>query len=175
AKAQVMFECWMQEQEEDIQPEDIAACRADFYAAMAALKLALAPKMVAAKPAPAPAPAPAPKPMALTGPYTVFFDFDSAELTAAAPAVVQKVISDFEKVKPSEILLSGHADRAGSSAYNMVLSKERLDAVAAALKEGGVPSLILTKTMKGEYNPRVATPDGQRNEANRRVEVTFKR
>ena len=96
-------------------------------------------------------------------------------MTAAAPAVVQKVISDFNKVKPNEILLSGHTDRAGSSGYNLVLSKDRLDAVAAALKEAGVPSLILTKTIKGEYDPRVATPDGQRSEANRRVEVVFKR
>lgn len=175
AKAQVMFDCWMQEQEEDIQPEDIAACRAGFYAAMAAVKIALAPKMAAAAPAPAPMPAPAPKPMPLTGPYTVFFDFDSAELTAAAPAVVQMVISDFEKVKPNEIRLSGHADRAGSSGYNMILSKERLDAVAAALKAAGVPSLILTKTIHGEYDPREATPDGQRSDANRRVEVVFKR
>ena len=68
AKAQAMFDCWMQEQEEDIQPEDIAACRAGFYAAMAAVNIALAPKMAAATPAPTPAPVPAPKPMALTGP-----------------------------------------------------------------------------------------------------------
>ena len=29
ATAQVMFDCWMQEQEENFQPEDIAASRAD--------------------------------------------------------------------------------------------------------------------------------------------------
>ena len=40
----------------------------------------VAPKMAAA----APAPMPAPKPMPLTGPYTVFFDFDSADLELAS-------------------------------------------------------------------------------------------
>ena len=35
ARAQAMYECWMQEQEENFQPNDIAACRAGFEAAMA--------------------------------------------------------------------------------------------------------------------------------------------
>jgi hypothetical protein len=34
AHAQVMFDCWMQEQEENIQPEDIARCRAALMAAL---------------------------------------------------------------------------------------------------------------------------------------------
>src|SRR3546814_7146483 len=35
AEAQVAFDCWMQEQEENFQPDDIAACRDRFEAAMA--------------------------------------------------------------------------------------------------------------------------------------------
>ena len=31
AHAQVMFDCWVEQQEENIQPEDIAACRAAFF------------------------------------------------------------------------------------------------------------------------------------------------
>ena len=38
AEAQVAFDCWMQEQEEDIQPDHIAACRDRFMTAMASLE-----------------------------------------------------------------------------------------------------------------------------------------
>ena len=65
ARAQVMFDCWMQEQEENFQPAHIAACRDGFTDAMGIVEAALkpAPAPVAAKPAPQPVAAtPAPKP-----------------------------------------------------------------------------------------------------------------
>lgn len=42
AKAQAGFDCWMQEQEEGHQPQDIAACRAAFEAAMSEVERGLA-------------------------------------------------------------------------------------------------------------------------------------
>jgi hypothetical protein len=62
AHAQVMFDCWMQEQEENFQPEDIARCRAALMASLDALEVL-------------------PTAKAVPGPYVVFFDFDKAELT----------------------------------------------------------------------------------------------
>ena len=59
AHAQAMYECWMQEQEENFQPPDIKRCRAALWDDLRKLEAALAPKMMAA-PAPMPAPAPAP-------------------------------------------------------------------------------------------------------------------
>lgn len=41
AQAQAGFDCWMQEQEEGHQPEDIAACRTSFEAAMTAVEAGL--------------------------------------------------------------------------------------------------------------------------------------
>ncbi|MEX2453914.1 MAG: OmpA family protein, partial [Rhodospirillaceae bacterium] len=38
AEAQFGFDCWMQEQEENFQPDDIAGCRARFLAAAASLE-----------------------------------------------------------------------------------------------------------------------------------------
>ena len=38
ARAQVMFDCWLEEQEEGFQPQDIAACRQGFEAALAAAR-----------------------------------------------------------------------------------------------------------------------------------------
>ncbi len=51
AMAQSGFDCWMQEQEEDRQPEDIAACRSSFNIALRALEAAAA-RPAAAAPAP---------------------------------------------------------------------------------------------------------------------------
>jgi len=43
AEAQVKFDCWMQEQEENFQPKDIAACRKGFEKALAKLNKMMAP------------------------------------------------------------------------------------------------------------------------------------
>ena len=49
ARAQAMFDCWMQEQEENFQPKDIEACKKGFMKAIAKLEKAVAPKPVAKK------------------------------------------------------------------------------------------------------------------------------
>ncbi len=49
ARAQTGFDCWMQEQEENFQPDDIEACRSQFFAALEYIEDALKPKPVAKK------------------------------------------------------------------------------------------------------------------------------
>ena len=58
ARAQVMFDCWMQEQEENYQPADIARCRSAFETAMAAVEDALRPPVAEIAPEPEPEPEP---------------------------------------------------------------------------------------------------------------------
>lgn len=164
ARAQAMYECWMQEQEENFQPADIAACRAGFEEAMAKLEVA---------PAPVASPAPAPRP--LPGPFVVYFDFDEAVLTAEG----QKVVSDAAKAiaarGPAEVVVVGYTDRSGAADYNLKLSRARADAVSAALKRAGVKTSIrLLVAGLGEGSPQVATADGVREGKNRRVTVELK-
>ncbi len=61
AHVQMLFDCWVEEQEENIQPEDIAACRSEFLDGVAQIEKSL-PAKPAARPAPKPMPAPMPKP-----------------------------------------------------------------------------------------------------------------
>src|SRR3546814_11085678 len=61
AEAQVAFDCWMQEQEENFQPDDIAACRDRFEAAMAGLGREPAPKPAPPPPATMVEPEPGPR------------------------------------------------------------------------------------------------------------------
>ena len=173
ARAQVMYECWMEEQEENVQPKDIAACRAAFEEAMKKVDAALKPKPKMAKKAP-PAPKPAAKPkMAMPGPF-VYFDFDSAKINLTAESAVDRIAAAAKKAKSGQIALQGHADLSGKSKYNTVLSKERVDAVAAALIDAGIAPSSITKSIHGEEVPDMKTEDGVREWRNRRVMVTFK-
>ena len=168
ARAQVMFDCWMQEQEENFQPEDIARCRGALMAALDALEV----KPVAkAEPAPAPAPAPMPIP----GPYVVFFDFDKAELTDQAKVVLTNVARDIEAAKIMSVFTSGHTDRAGTDTYNAALAKMRVETVAKYLIASGIDKGKILTIDYGEERPQVATPDGQVEPKNRRVEINFGR
>ena len=165
ARAQLCFDCWMEEQEENFQPDDIAECRDDFLNKMAQLEDGLKPKEVPPPPPPPPLP----------GPYTILFDFDSDAITSTAQADIDRIAADFAAHSPSRVNLAGHTDRAGADDYNIDLSQRRADSVEAALVAKGVSAGAISKSRFGESQPRVPTPDGQREAANRRVEVSFER
>jgi len=158
ARAQVKFDCWVEQQEENHQPDHIAACRDDFFAALAELEQALAPAPEPAMPAPA-----------APDTFIVYFDWDRADITEAAQAVLNEVLAT---VQPgTQISVTGHADRSGPEDYNMRLSLRRADAVRQVLINGGVAPDAITVSGRGEAEPAVPTPDGVREPANRRVEI----
>lgn len=176
ARAQTMFDCWMQEQEENFQPADIERCRAAFFDALGKLEAAVEPKMekkMEPKPAPKPVVKRAPDPMIVDGIYIIFFDFDSAKLDADAMAIVRQVITDYGKVTPERISIAAHTDTAGSRKYNMTLSERRAAAVIQALSSGGIPQGAMTSEAFSEMKPMVPTGDGKRERRNRRVEIIF--
>jgi outer membrane protein OmpA-like peptidoglycan-associated protein len=157
AEAQVAFDCWMQEQEENLQPDHIAACKADFDAAMEKLKVAPAP--VALPPVP--------------GPFTVNFATGSSAIDGDNMQVVIKAASGFASSKSTAIKLSGHTDAVGSRAANVELSERRADTVKAALMDLGVPETAISTVYAGEAQLKVKT-DGAEQQ-NRRVEITLSR
>src|SRR5258705_472989 len=79
-KAQVKFDCWVHEQDEGWQKDEIAARKNDLMAALDELE-----KKEAA--------APAAGTMA-PGNYTVYFDFDKAVINAAGQQVINQVLAD---------------------------------------------------------------------------------
>ncbi|MDG2242658.1 MAG: OmpA family protein [Rhodospirillaceae bacterium] len=164
AMAQSGFDCWMQEQEEDRQPEDIAACRSSFNTALRALE--------AANPAPAAQTTPA-SPM--PDQFQIYFDFDSAGLNSAAQAVVAQISEVHDKYNPATMLVIGHTDSAGSREYNMILSQSRAVTVYNALAEEGIDQSEMQVEAYGEERPRTSRPDGTREQDNRRVDVIFKK
>lgn len=174
ARAQVSFDCWMEQQEENLQPNDVAMCRRDFEDAMFRLETVLTPTA-------------APKlPNSVADPeliastscvpcqsqHIIFFEFDQANLTDTAKKLISELAKTIRKRPTHGVVVSGHTDLAGSRRYNDSLSKKRVDVVVAALIGAGVPSGELAATYAyGETRPRIATPDGERNAGNRRVVV----
>jgi OOP family OmpA-OmpF porin len=168
AEAQVGFDCWMQEQEENFQPADIAACRKMFLAGMGKVEAALAePKMVK-KPT-----MKRPEVPTIDGIYVLFFDFDSSELTAESKEVIRKAVFDFHLATPGKVYLSGHTDTVGAAAYNVDLSERRLESVVGAMTGSSVPGVTIQTEAFGETKPLVMTGNGKREPKNRRVEIIF--
>jgi outer membrane protein OmpA-like peptidoglycan-associated protein len=172
AHTQVVFDCWVQEQEEDIQPDHIAACRSAFYSSISALEVAIRPDepQVAA---PEPEPEPAPEPAAVATYYVVFFDFNSAELSTASKTTVSEAAAAAKQMRPYKILVYGHTDRAGSNDYNKALAERRARAVAHFLSEQGAGRFGVDLESFGEDKPVAKTSDNVRDGRNRRVEITL--
>lgn len=108
------------------------------------------------------------------GPITanIYFDFDDALPNADGQAALAALIDALSANAPSNVSVAGHADRAGSEAYNEGLSGQRANNVASALANAGISADAINTEAFGESAPAVATPDGVREPENRRVEVT---
>ena len=167
ARAQAQFDCWLQEQEEDTQPADIAKCRLAFEKSMGLLNMA------SAKPAPMPKAAPAPKMMDPAS-FVVYFDHDSAVVDTESNSIIGDAILAIKKTKPKSVQVRGHADTSGDVAYNNALSDRRAKAVSDVILLGGFNKNMIKRSMFGEDFPARDTGDGVINGANRRVEIILK-
>jgi outer membrane protein OmpA-like peptidoglycan-associated protein len=134
------------------------------------------PVKVAEAPRPAPAPAappPAPAMQQAPSQYLVFFDWDSAVLTAEAQRIIRTAADAAKQGRVARIEVTGHADRSGPDTYNVRLSQRRANAVRAELIKNGVGAGDIATFAKGETDPLVPTADGVREPQNRRVQIVF--
>jgi outer membrane protein OmpA-like peptidoglycan-associated protein len=103
--------------------------------------------------------------------YTLFFDLDSAAITADAAAILDQLVKDPERPHWRRILVAGHTDRSGPEHRNRALSADRAAAVRRYLLEAGVPPATIASLALGEREGLVGTPDGIVEAQNRRVEI----
>lgn len=161
ATAQAGYDCWLQESEEGYQLLHIWRCRDAANAALNAIEnppVAMAPKEPVAMPAQE---------------FTIYFGFDSAELTPAAQDTIVAINSAYGQRAGDDVNIVGHTDTSGANAYNLALSQRRADAVAAALSQGNISASAIDEAAVGEIAPAVNTGDGVREPLNRRVVVTI--
>lgn len=176
ARAQAKFDCWIEQQEENWQDNDIGGCKSDFLEAMNQLEGSLQPPPPVVEPAPelSPFDVDADAPMAAENAmYLVFFNWDSSQLGSGALNVLDAVAEEVAKNPPASINVTGHTDTSGSATYNERLAVRRADRVKNALIERGVPADLIVTGAMGENDLLVATPDNVREPANRRVNISF--
>jgi len=177
AIAQVRFDCWIEQQEENFQPEDIAACKNEFLDSIAQVEAAMPPP-----PPPAPEPVTAPEPFDVDAAapmapenamYLVFFDFDKSNLGPGAQSVIDAAAEEIMSRSLDIVNVVGHTDTTGPESYNQRLAMRRANAVRDALINRGVDPNMIRAESRGESDLLVQTANGVREPANRRTSITF--
>jgi OOP family OmpA-OmpF porin len=109
----------------------------------------------------------------VAGPFMIFFNADSAEITPQGKAILDNAASAYQTCGQAQVMISGHTDRKGSDQYNVGLSQRLAASVRSYLASRGIPDAVMTTEAFGESRPLVDTADGVSEPQNRRVEITF--
>jgi OOP family OmpA-OmpF porin len=141
AQAQLGFDCWMEQKEENFQSDDIAACRQSFQEAITRLGVKMTETVIVPDAAPETHLA-----------FEVFFDFDSDELSSLAKSNLAMISTIISGYKSPIVSLIGNADQSGEENYNYDLAGRRAASVAKALEDNSVP-------IAGIYNHGDAVPN----------------
>ncbi len=155
ARAVAAYDCWLEQQEENIQPDDIASCRQTFLDNLEAAEAAIAPPM----------------PPTITLAADVLFDFDKAVIKDAFKPELDRIAELLQKNPEVRVFVDGYTDTMGPAEYNMDLSKRRAQAVADYLVGRGIDRDRITVRAFGETKLAVPTPDETAEPRNRRVEI----
>ncbi len=170
ARAQFMFDCWVEQQEENWQQEHIDYCRENFYATLDQLfsittkDVVLGnlekdsiqkPEITKIKPEN----------------KIAYFKTGSAKLDNKAKRIISTIISRLKDSKNYTITLNGYTDRIGSEENNMKLAKKRAMTIKKALVDGGLNSKNITIFAFGETEGRKKTKDKTAEKENRAVEI----
>lgn len=103
----------------------------------------------------------------------VYFDYDKSNLTPEASNLIKEAAARALANDVDTVVVSGHADRSGGSAYNQQLSERRGAVVRDALIANGIAADKIRMEAYGEDKPAKPTEDGVREPLNRRTEVTI--
>ncbi|MGQ0697665.1 MAG: peptidoglycan-associated lipoprotein Pal [Panacagrimonas sp.] len=103
---------------------------------------------------------------------TVYFEFDSSELSASGQAVASRAAKYLAVNPTAKVRLEGHGDERGTREYNVGLGERRANSVQAALLSGGASAVQLSIVSYGEERAVDPGHDETAWAKNRRVEVT---
>lgn len=102
---------------------------------------------------------------------TVYFEFDKAELNEDAIRVLEPWAQWLKTNPDKKIEVGGHTDNLGDELYNLILSKNRADAVKNWLVEHGVKPEQIMVAYFGETRPAFPNDPKKGNPKNRRAEI----
>lgn len=104
-------------------------------------------------------------------PGNITFKTDSADINSSFYPVLNSVAKVLNKYDNSTVLVSGNTDNTGSAEYNLKLSQERAQSVAAYLQGQGVANKRFEVMGLGFSNPIASNATAQGRAQNRRVEI----
>lgn len=111
----------------------------------------------------------------------ILFDFDKADIRAAAEPTLLQVAGLIQKQPKANVLIEGHTDAKGSPSYNAKLSEKRAASVKIWFVTKGIAEAGIRTRGWGAQKPVAENtrPDGSDNpegrQKNRRVEITIKK
>ena len=158
AAALAAYDCWLEQQQENIQPTDIQDCKEKFETNITLVEEAIAAQVE-------------PVPELITIGAEVLFDFDKSDIKPEAEVVLNDVADLLIANPDTTVQVIGHTDSIGTEEYNLGLSERRAQAVDAYLEGRGVPVNQMIASGVGEAQPVASndTPEGRAQ--NRRVEI----
>jgi outer membrane protein OmpA-like peptidoglycan-associated protein len=77
-------------------------------------------------------------------PVPITFEYRTATFTGVGQDAARELLGALQEQKPSRVLLTGHTDVRGTAEFNMKLSRDRADAVAAFLQQNGLTIPVQT-------------------------------
>lgn len=147
ARAQASFDCWVEQQAEEWELNDIATCRFGFYRAMAEVEFLLKGGVQNVLPH-----------------HSILFCFNSSKLEPKSIEILHAIAKED---KSRHIILIGHTDPVGEKSHNQRLAQARAFAVKKELVRNGIsPHLITVKKGGPLPGPKVNAHD-------RRVDIVF--
>lgn len=105
---------------------------------------------------------------------SVFFEFDSAQLSKDAQDRLSAVADILVKHPELKVRIEGNADERGSEQYNLALGQRRADAAKKYLANLGVHSRQITSISFGAEKPKNPGHDEAAWKENRRDDVNTK-
>ena len=134
------------------------------------------PAQIVAEPVAPPAPPPAPEPVAARppeiAPSSVYFDYDTSELTDGTRPALQSFFDQARQRPDQDVRIEGNCDERGSREYNLALGQRRADAARKYLENLGLERARITAISNGKERPRVTGHDEEAWKENRRDDLT---
>ncbi len=155
AAAVCAYNCWIEQQAENRQPDDIEVCKASFERAMDEVENV----QVAAFG----------ETIVLSA--DVLFDFDKSNIKPEFDAELDTVANILVDNSNELLLVWGFTDSIGTEQYNLGLSERRSNSVASYLEAQGVTADRMVVQGIGEEKPVASNETEEGRALNRRVEI----
>ena len=103
----------------------------------------------------------------------LLYDVDSDHIRAESASNLRSLAASLGKYPNTDLLIVGHTDSTGTSAYNQGLSERRARSAADYLAGQGVSADRLRASGRGEAEPLTSNSTDAGRQRNRRVEVAI--